>query len=97
MVLLNEARTSLTDQFKSLANDILEEKSKRFSEQNQASLIQLLNPLHERMQGFSQLVQNTYEKESKQRTTLETELKNLQLLNVQLHNDAKALTDALAG
>nr|WP_303803301.1 DNA recombination protein RmuC [Snodgrassella alvi] len=97
LVLLNEARTSLTDQFKSLANDILEEKSKRFSEQNQASLIQLLNPLHERMQGFSQLVQNTYEKESKQRTTLETELKNLQLLNVQLHNDAKALTDALAG
>lgn len=97
LVLLNEARTSLTDQFKSLANDILEEKSKRFSEQNQASLIQLLNPLHERMQGFSQLVQNTYEKESKQRTTLETELKNLQLLNAQLHNDAKALTDALAG
>ena len=97
LVLLNEARTSLTDQFKSLANDILEEKSKRFSEQNQASLIQLLNPLHERMQGFSQLVQNTYEKESKQRTTLETELKNLQLLNAQLHNDAKALTDALVG
>ncbi|SCC01689.1 DNA recombination protein RmuC [Snodgrassella sp. R-53583] len=96
-VLLNEARTSLSDQFKSLANDILEEKSKRFSEQNQASLSQLLNPLHERMQGFSQLVQNTYEKEAKERTTLETELKHLQQLNAQLHYDAKALTDALSG
>ncbi|MCO6526728.1 DNA recombination protein RmuC [Snodgrassella sp.] len=97
LVLLNEARTSLSDQFKSLANDILEEKSKRFSEQNQASLSQLLNPLHERMQGFSQLVQNTYEKEAKERTTLETELKHLQQLNAQLHYDAKALTDALSG
>lgn len=97
LTLLNEARVSLTDQFKSLANDILEEKSKRFSEQNQISLNQLLTPLHERMQGFSQLVQNTYEKEAKERTTLETELKHLQQLNAQLHNDAKALTDALTG
>jgi DNA recombination protein RmuC len=97
LALLNEVRTSLSDQFKSLANDILEEKSKRFSEQNQASLSQLLNPLHERMQGFSQLVQNTYEKEAKERTTLETELKHLQQLNAQLHSDAKALTDALSG
>lgn len=97
LALLQDARTSLSDQFKSLANDILEEKSKRFCEQNQTSLSQLLNPLHERMQGFSQLVQNTYEKETKQRTTLETELKHLQQLNAQLHHDAKALTDALAG
>lgn len=97
LALLNEARNSLSNQFKSLANDILEEKSKRFSEQNQASLSQLLNPLHERMQGFSQLVQHTYEKEAKERTTLENELKHLQQLNAQLHCDAKALTDALAG
>lgn len=97
LALLNDARNSLSNQFKSLANDILEEKSKRFSEQNQASLSQLLNPLHERMQGFSQLVQHTYEKEAKERTTLENELKHLQQLNAQLHCDAKALTDALAG
>lgn len=97
LAILNDARSSLSDQFKALANDILEEKSKRFSEQNKLSLNQLLNPLHERMVGFSQLVQNTYEKESKQRTTLEAELKHLQQLNAQLHNDAKALTDALTG
>lgn len=97
LALLNEARNNLSNQFKSLANDILEEKSKRFSEQNQASLSQLLNPLHERMQGFSQLVQHTYEKEAKERTTLENELKHLQQLNAQLHSDAKALTEALAG
>lgn len=49
------------------------------------------------MGKFSELVQNTYEKEAKERLTLENELKRLQALNTQLHSDAKALTDALAG
>ena len=97
LALLTEAREALSNQFKSLANDILEEKSKRFAEQNQTSLSLLLTPLHERMHGFSQLIQNTYEKEAKERSSLETELKRLQLLNTQLHTDAKALTNALTG
>lgn len=97
LTLLAEARQSLGEQFQNLANNILEEKSKRFSEQNAQSLNQLLTPLHERMGQFSQLVQNTYEKESKERVTLENELKRLQSLNNQLHTDAKALTDALVG
>lgn len=97
LALLTEARDQLSQQFKTLANDILEEKSQRFSSQNQQQIKQLLQPLHERMQGFSQLIQNTYEKETKERGTLEAELKRLQQLNTQLHGDAKALTDALTG
>ncbi|MCP2039948.1 DNA recombination protein RmuC [Neisseria sp. HSC-16F19] len=97
LALLDEARATLSQQFKNLANEILEEKSQRFSSQNQQQINQLLQPLHERMQGFSQLIQNTYEKETKERGTLEAELKRLQQLNTQLHSDAKALTDALTG
>ncbi|WP_416191841.1 DNA recombination protein RmuC [Neisseria sp. CCUG12390] len=95
--LLAEARQSLGDQFHNLANQILEEKSRRFAEQNREHLGQLLNPLNERLHGFGELVQNTYEKEARERLTLENELKRLQSLNVQLHQDAKALTDALTG
>lgn len=95
--LLTEARQSLSDQFHNLANSILEEKSRRFAEQNREHLGQLLNPLNERIHGFSELVQNTYEKEARERLTLENELKRLQSLNSQLHQDAKALTDALTG
>lgn len=95
--MLNEARETLVHQFRDLANAILEEKSRKFSEQNQTSLNQLLSPLHERMQLFNQLIHNTYEKETKERTALETELKRLQQLNTQLHHDAKALTQALTG
>lgn len=97
MTLLAEARQSLADQFQNLANNILEEKTKRFTEHNAESISRLLTPLNERMGKFSELVQNTYEKEAKERLTLENELKRLQSLNSQLHADAKALTDALTG
>lgn len=97
LALLGEARQSLSSQFQHLANEILEEKSRRFSEQNREQLGLLLNPLNERISGFSQLVQNTYEKEAKERLTLENELKRLQQLNHQLHDDAQALTQALVG
>ena len=95
--LLTEARQSLGEQFQNLANTILEEKSRRFTEQNRDQLNQILTPLNERIHGFGELVQQTYEKESRQRLTLENELKRLQTLNTQLHGDAKALTDALIG
>ena len=95
--LLTEARQSLGEQFQNLANTILEEKSRRFTEQNRDQLNQILTPLNERIHGFGELVQQTYEKESRQRLTLENELKRLQTLNTQLHGDAKALTDALTG
>ena len=95
--LLTEARQSLGEQFQNIANTILEEKSRRFTEQNRDQLNQILTPLNERIHGFGELVQQTYEKESRQRLTLENELKRLQTLNTQLHSDAKALTDALTG
>ena len=97
LALLADARKNLSDQFQNLANTILEEKSRRFTEQNQDHLQQLLNPLNERIHGFSELVQQTYEKEAKERLTIENELKRLQTLNTQLHHDAKALTTALTG
>lgn len=97
LALLADARKNLSDQFQNLANTILEEKSRRFTEQNHDHLQQLLNPLNERIHGFSELVQQTYEKEAKERLTIENELKRLQTLNTQLHHDAKALTTALTG
>ncbi|MBV8049419.1 MAG: DNA recombination protein RmuC [Paludibacterium sp.] len=97
LALLAEAREALTLQFKTLATDILEEKSKRFTEQNQTNLSQLLTPLSERIQAFSKQVQDTYDKDSKERLTLEVELKNLQALNTRLNQDAVALTNALTG
>ena len=72
LALLDNARDLMSGQFRHLADEILEEKSRRFTEQNREHLGRLLNPLNERISGFAQLVQNTYEKEAKERLTLKT-------------------------
>lgn len=97
MALLIEARDVLSNQFKNLANEIFEEKSQRFTEQNKQNLDTLLNPLHEKIHTFGRLVQETYDKDSKERLTLEQELRRMQELNTQLNQDAMALTNALTG
>ena len=68
--LLLKAKTALTDQFKSLASDILEEKSKRFAEQNQLSLGQLLEPLKTQLTEFKGKVEEVYVQEGKDRSAL---------------------------
>ena len=95
--LLQEARESLTHQFKSLANDILEEKGKRFAEQNQQNLGQLLDPLRTRLQEFQGKVELFYDTEGKQRSALAQQVQQLMGLNQALSEDAKNLTHALKG
>lgn len=95
--LLVEAKDVLTDQFKTLATDILEEKSKRFAEQNQASLGQLLEPLRTRLSDFQGKVEEVYVQEGKDRSALAAQVRQLMDLNQTLSQDAKNLTHALKG
>lgn len=95
--LLNEARQTLSDQFKTLANDILEEKSKRFAEQNQTNLGQLLDPLKVKLTEFQLKVEDVYVNETRDRTALGEQVRQLMALNQSLSSDAKNLTQALKG
>ena len=95
--LLQDAKTALTDQFRNLANEILEEKSKRFAEQNQANLGALLEPLKTQLTDFKGKVEEVYVQESKDRTALQEQVKHLMSLNRELSDDAKNLTLALKG
>lgn len=97
LALLLAAKAELTDQFKSLANDILEEKAKRFTEQNQTNLGQLLDPLKTRLQEFQGKVEQVYVQEGKDRTALAEQVRQLLELNQSLSQDAKNLTSALKG
>ena len=97
LALLAEAREALSHQFKSLANDILEEKSRRFAEQNQLSLGQLLDPLRSRLADFQGRVEQFYDAEGKQRSALAQQVHQLMQLNQTLSEDAKNLTQALKG
>ncbi len=95
--LLNQAKESLTLQFKSLAQDILEEKSKKFSEDNQQRLSQLLDPLKSKITEFQAKVEDVYVKEGKDRSALAEQVKQLVSLNQNLTEEAKNLTNALKG
>jgi DNA recombination protein RmuC len=97
LALLLDAKEALTDQFKALANEILEEKSKRFTEQNQTNLGALLDPLKIKINEFQAKIEDTYVKEGNERTALGVELRHLKELNQQLSEDAKNLTRALRG
>ena len=97
LALLLDAKQSLTDQFKALANEILEEKSKRFTEQNQTNLGALLDPLKSRITEFQAKIEDTYVKEGRDRVALGEQVRQLMELNQHLSEDAKNLTRALRG
>ncbi|MFL6700269.1 MAG: DNA recombination protein RmuC [Vitreoscilla sp.] len=95
--LLTEARTALSDQFKTLATEILEEKSRRFAEQNQHNLGTLLDPLRTQLSEFKGKVEEVYVQEGKERFALSEQVRQLMELNKTLSNDANNLTKALKG
>ncbi len=84
-------------EFKNLANEILEEKSKKFTEQNRSNLDQLLKPLGEKIRDFEKKVGEVYDKEAQQRFSLKEEVKRLAELNLKISADAENLTRALKG
>jgi len=97
LALLQQAREQLSLQFKELANEILEDKSKRFTEQNQTNIKQLLDPLNLKLTEFKAQVEKSYDQENKDRSALASQVKQLMELNTQLSDDAKNLTSALKG
>lgn len=97
LALLDQAKEALGDQFKNLANEILEEKSRRFAEQNQTSLGQLLTPLKTQLTEFKGKVEEVYVQEGKDRMALAEQVRQLVNLNQALSQDAQNLTRALKG
>jgi len=94
---LNEAKEALTNQFKNLANEILEDKAKKFTEQNAQQLDILLKPLQTKLTEFKDQVSNSYEKESRERFALKHEIERLANLNLKMSDEARSLTNALKG
>ncbi len=95
--LLSEAREQLSNQFKALAGEILEEKARRFTEQNQTNIGALLEPLKTKLQEFQGKVEEVYVQEGKDRSALAEQVKQLMGLNQKLSQDAHNLTQALKG
>ncbi|MGB7136496.1 MAG: DNA recombination protein RmuC, partial [Acidobacteriaceae bacterium] len=97
IAIIQNAREELSNQFKALANEILEQKSKTFTEQNQANLTTLLHPLREKFGEFQQKVESLEKEGISGRTELKTQIEQLRTLNERLSADAANLVTALKG
>lgn len=84
-------------QFQNLANQILEEKSSKFTESNKTNIEALLKPLGENINSFKKKVEETYEKESRQKLSLEEQIKNLSQQSNKISAEANNLASALKG
>ena len=94
---LDDGRDLMADQFSVLANKILEEKSRHFTDQSQTNLGQLLDPLKTRLQEFQTKVDQVYVQESKDRSALAQQVTSLLEMNQRLAAEARDLTLALKG
>lgn len=84
-------------EFKNLAQNILEEKSEKFTLLNEEKMKAILDPLKSDIGEFKQKVQDTYDKESKERFSLEREVGKLIQMTQQVSLEANNLTSALKG
>lgn len=96
-ILLEQAEKKMTDAFVNLSNKILEEKSKKFTEQNKENIGAVLNPIREQLGDFRKKIEDVYDKETKDRLSLYHEITSLKSLNEQMSKDAINLTKALKG
>jgi DNA recombination protein RmuC len=94
---LNEAKEALSNQFKNLANEILEDKSKKFTEHNALQLDLLLKPLQTKLTEFKEQVSHSYDQEARERFALKNEIERLANLNIKMSDEARSLTNALKG
>jgi len=83
--------------FENLANKILDDKSKKFTEQNKSSLGELLNPLKDRIKDFEEKVEKSSKDSIVWNTTLKEQIIALKESNLQITKDANNLTKALKG
>ncbi|MBQ85000.1 MAG: DNA recombination protein RmuC [Gammaproteobacteria bacterium] len=95
LAFIERSKEQLGESFKNMANDLLESKSKSFSQSSKENITALLSPLQEKITQFEKRVEETYDKESKERFSLVREIKSLQALNNKISKDAVNLTNAL--
>lgn len=87
----------MSTEFENLSNRIFKSKTEDFTKLNSEHLSNLLRPLGENLKDFREKVEQVYDKESKQRFSLEERIKDLVELNNRISEDANNLTRALKG
>ena len=94
---IEKVRATLQTEFQAVASKLLDEKSAKFTEQNQTQLGVLLSPLKQQLADFRTRIDTVYKTESDDRTALKSQIEHLRLLNAHITDEAHSLTQALKG
>ncbi len=94
---LEKLHQQFTLEFSSIANKLLEEKSAKFTLQNQHNLDTILNPLKANIKAFEEKVEKVYQTEAAERSQLKGVIFQLMDQSKQIQTDANNLTRALKG
>jgi DNA recombination protein RmuC len=84
-------------EFRNIANELLEDKSKRFTETNKENIDLILKPLKEKIAEFEKTVDTTHKASLQDFSALREQIGSLKELNQQMSKDAINLTKALKG
>ena len=100
----NDLKTSITSmgetykmEFKNVANEILDQKSKTLEETSNKNIKTLLDPLNKDLKDFKEKVDKVYSDEARERHSLEGQVKRLVDSSAQVSQQAENLTNALKG
>lgn len=91
------AMAQMKNEFKSMAGEVLEKNSEILSRQSQEKLSNILAPFNNDLKQFREKVENYYGEESKQRFSLQENIKSLVEANQRISRDAVNLTNAIVG
>jgi len=92
-----KAKEGMKNEFKVLAQTILDEKSKQFKTTNSEELDKLLAPFKQKLEDFEKTVKDNHEKEVKSTSALMENIKSLKDMNDRLSEEASGLAKALRG
>ncbi|MFY0625260.1 MAG: DNA recombination protein RmuC [Reichenbachiella sp.] len=94
---LKNIQDQFSAEFKNLANDIFEEKSKKFTDQNKVQVGELLKPLGEKIINFEKRVEESNKESIARNSALKEQLLGFKELNQRITKEAENLVKALKG
>lgn len=94
---IENIQEKFTKEFENLANKILEDKSKKFTEQNKVNIKEILNPLQEKINTFEKKVERTNNENIERHAAMGEHLKSLHEQNIKISTEANNLAKALKG
>lgn len=91
------ALEQMRNEFKAMASEELKKNSELFNKQSEERLESLLKPFDNDLRRFREKVESYYGEESRQRFSLQENIKSLVEANQRISRDAVNLTNAIAG